>query len=359
MLDPIPTYLLHECLDDFIPTITAIISDSLLSGIVSPSFKQATMLPLLKKPNLDSNELKNYRLVSNLPFLSKILEKVVLQQLSDHLEAMELREPFQSTYSADHSTETALLKVTNDLLTACNRGSVSIPTLLDRSVAFDTIDHSILLKGLKQSFGISGVALRWFESYLTSRSEKVVIGGRASQPTVLRYGVHQGSVLGLVLLTMYTRPLSDGIRDYDTLYHMFADDMQLHRSADPDHFDSLLRDIQSCAESVGDWMACNRLKMNDDKIIKTEIMPVGTDAKLKSVSQTSSLTLSGSTIPFSHKFRNLGVYLDSKLSMDRHVNLLCRSVFLALHKIGHLRPHLSVEATKKLVSSFVLSRLDY
>ena len=96
--------------------------------------------------------------------------------------------------------------------------------------------------------------------------------------------------------------------------------------------------------------------MNDDK---TEIMPVGTKAKLKSVPETSSLTLSGSTISFSYKVRNLGVYLDSNLSMDQHVNFLCRSDFLELRRIGHLRRHLTVDATKKMVSSFVLSRLDY
>ena len=96
--------------------------------------------------------------------------------------------------------------------------------------------------------------------------------------------------------------------------------------------------------------------MTDDK---TEIIPVGTKAKLKSVPQTSSLTLSSSTIPFSYKVRNLGVYLDSNLSMHQHVNFLCRSVFLELRRIGHLRLHIAVDATKKPVSSFVLSRLDY
>ena len=96
--------------------------------------------------------------------------------------------------------------------------------------------------------------------------------------------------------------------------------------------------------------------MNDDK---TEIMPDGTKAKLKSVPQTSSLTLSGSTIPFSYKVRNLGVYLDSNLFMNQHVNPLCRYIFLELRRIGHLRRHLTVDATKKLVSAFALSRLDY
>ena len=163
-------------------------------------------------------------------------------------------------------------------------------------------------------------------------------------------------MLGPVLFTMYITPLGHVIRHYNTLYHLSADDTQLHKSFSPEHFAKLLLDILSCAESVRDWMACNRLRMNDDK---TEIMPVGTKAKLKSVPQTSSLTLPGSTMPFSYKVRNLGVYLESNLSMDQHVNFLCRSVFLELRRIGHLRRYLSVVATKKMVSSFVLSRLDY
>ena len=252
MLDPVPTCLVHECLDDLIPTITAIISESLVSGIVPPPFKQAIVLPLLKKPNLDRNVLKNYRAVSNLHFLSKILEKVVLQQLSDHLNATDTLEPFQSAYRADHSTETLLLRVTNELLMACDRGSVSSLSLLDLSAAFNTLDHNILLKRLRLSVGISGVVLRWLESYLTERNQTVLAGGRASQPTVLKYGVPQGSVLGPVLFTMYITPLGHVIRHHDTLYHLFADDTQLHKSSSLDHFAKLLLDIQSCAESVRD-----------------------------------------------------------------------------------------------------------
>ena len=160
-----------------------------MSGIIPPSLKQAIVFPLLKKPNLDRNVLKIYRPVSNLHFLSKILEKVVLQQLSDHLNATDTLEPFQSAYRADHSTEIVLLRVTNDLLMACDQGLVSILSLLEMSAAFDTLNHNILLKRLRLSFGLSGVLLRWLEKDLTQRNQTVLAGGRTSQPTVLKYGV--------------------------------------------------------------------------------------------------------------------------------------------------------------------------
>ena len=196
--------------------------------------------------------LKNYRPVSNLHSLLKILEKVVLQQLSEHLNATDTLEPFQSAYRADHSTETLLLRVTNELLMACDQGFVSIMSLLDLSAAFETLDHHILLKRIRLSFGISGVVLQWLESYLTERNQIVLAGGRASLPTVLKYGVPQSSVLGPVLFTMYITPLGHVIRHHNTLYHLFADDTQPHKSSSPEHLAKLLLDIQSCAESVRD-----------------------------------------------------------------------------------------------------------
>ena len=114
-LDPLPTTLLKESLNCLLPSITCIINDSLLSGDVPKSFENALVKPLLKKPGLDPNIFKNYRPVSNLPFLSKILEKVVLKRLLAHLNLNELNEIYQSAYKKNHLTETALLKIFNDI----------------------------------------------------------------------------------------------------------------------------------------------------------------------------------------------------------------------------------------------------
>ena len=181
--------------------------------------------------------------MSNLPFLSKVLEKVVLHQLRGHLLANNLSETFQSAYRAPHSTETALLDVTNCLLGSADEGRVSILTLFDLSAAFDTLDHSILLTRLHDMFGLSGKAFEWFSSYLSDRFQSVSVNGRVSSQKKLHYGVPRGSVLGPILFTLYAQPLSD-IFQRKCNHHKFADDTQLYRSSAPTYFHSLIHDVE-------------------------------------------------------------------------------------------------------------------
>ena len=144
-LDPMPTSLLFECIDEVVPAVTHVVNASFLSGTFPFMFKTAIVKPLLKKPSLDQDDLKNYRPVSNLSFLCKVAEKLVLSQLSEYLNTNQLLSPVQSAYRPNHSTEKALVKIVNDLLLALDDGKVSALTLLDLFAAFDTIDHNILL----------------------------------------------------------------------------------------------------------------------------------------------------------------------------------------------------------------------
>ena len=223
---------------------------SLLSyGIVPQCFKHALVKPLLEKASLDPNCLKNYQPVSNLPFLSEVLERIVLKQFLQHLQSHSLIEPFQSAYRKCHSTETALLCVVNDLLQASDSGCVSILSLFDLSTAFDTVDHSILITRLHSTFGCSGTVLDWFISYLSCRTQSV-FGCHESTPSVLKCGVPQGSVLGPLLFTLYTRPLSTVICQSGLSYHFFADDSQLHTSSVPSDFLVLACCLKDCIEDV-------------------------------------------------------------------------------------------------------------
>ena len=158
-LDPLPTKLLKPCLDPVLPSITDIVNKSLSEQCVPASFKQAIVRPLLKKPNLDKEMLKNYRPVSNLPFISKILEKVVNNQLENHINSHSLHDDVQSAYRAYHSTETALLRVHHDIAYALDSNCCAVLLMLDLSAAFDTIDHQILFNRLEYSTGVTKDAL--------------------------------------------------------------------------------------------------------------------------------------------------------------------------------------------------------
>ena len=129
--------------------------------------------------------LKSYRPVSNLPFLSKVLERIVAQQLHSHLTRFNLFAKRQSAYRPNHSTETALLRVHNDIMRALNDKMDIVLIMLDLSAAFDTIDHDILLNRLQSRFGITGTVLSWFRSYLSDRNQCVKVGNVTSASSTM------------------------------------------------------------------------------------------------------------------------------------------------------------------------------
>ncbi|KAK7912672.1 hypothetical protein WMY93_012883 [Mugilogobius chulae] len=284
-LDPIPSPLLKNFNSSISPLITKIINLSLKSGNVPTSLKTALIKPLLKKPTLDPEPLPNYRPISNLPFISKLLEKVISSQLHNHLKANSLYEKFQSGFRPSHSTETALIRVTSDLLMASDSGSTSLLILLDLSAAFDTIDHSILLHRLQHHIGLSGTALHWFHSYLTDRTEYVALGDTKSRPHKVTCGVPQGSVLGPTLFTIYMLPLGCVVSRHGINFHCYADDTQLYLKISPSGPPSVtVTRLSSCLEEIEAWMSQNFLQLNGSK---TEAIQTGTPQQLRSSPITS------------------------------------------------------------------------
>ena len=168
-LDPIPTWLLKKCLDELLPVITRIINMSFQGGRFPDILKSAQITPLLKKPNLDCEILKNYRPVSNLKFLAKTIERSCASQIHDYLSLNNLYGKTQSAYRSCHSIETALLRVYNDLLLAVDQGNEAVLILLDYSAAFDTISHTVFLDRLFHRYGVNGTTLNWFKTYFMNR----------------------------------------------------------------------------------------------------------------------------------------------------------------------------------------------
>ena len=355
-LDALPPSLFRLCLGDLIPVYSTIINDSLASGSVPKIFKEALVHPLLKKEGLDIENMKNYRPVSNLLFDAKLLERVVDEQLQTHVKANNIIDENQSAYKKDHSCETALLYILNNLLFNADSKKISLLTLLDLSAAFDTIDHRILIRRLEESFGIAGTALAWFESYLSDRSQRIVVEGHMSDKFSLKYGVPQGSVLGPVLFSLYTQPLSTVIRAHHVEHHKYADDTQLLKAAAPTDITSACGKLEKCIGDVKVWMSSNKLKLNGDK---TELLASGTKYFLKKMKNPPSLSIDDSTVEPSDCVRNLGVFFDKTLSMHEHISSVCKSANYELRKIASVRRFLTFSAVVQLVSSLVLSRLDY
>ncbi|XP_072046908.1 uncharacterized protein [Amphiura filiformis] len=169
-LDCVPTWLLKSNISVVLPYIAEIVNTSLQCGVFPSELKQAIVTPILKKSSLDWNDLTNYRPVSNVNYIGKVIEKAAISQINEHIESNGLDESLQSAYKCRHSTETALLVVKNDIMTAIDENQAVFLVMLDLSAAFDTIDHTILFNRLECDFGIKGTALEWFQSYMTDRN---------------------------------------------------------------------------------------------------------------------------------------------------------------------------------------------
>ena len=320
------------------------------------SFKTAVLSPLLKKADADYNQFSNFRPVSNLSLLSKLVEKAVAVQLTNYIVSHHLDEKLQSAYKVFHSTETALVKVQNDILRAVDSNKSIILLLLDLSAAFDTVDHAILLSRLSQRFGIKGKAIAWIESYLMDRTQFVGIQNSVSSERPLARGVPQGSVLGPLLYVLYTSPIADIIKSHGLQYHLYADDTQLYITFISESLEELSAAkscVEKCVEDIDSWMVLNGLKLNQDK---TELVHIS--SRYRQCPVVDYVQVGDERISLSVSARNLGVYFDQHVKMDKHVKKVCQACHYHLWNIGKIRKNLSQGTSEILIHAYITSKLD-
>jgi hypothetical protein len=357
-LDPIPTWLLKVMINVLAPTIANIVNKSLQEGHFPKDMKYALVTPLLKKSSLDKEILKNYRPVSNLTFVSKIIEKAAMSQVSSYVSINKLLTKFQSAYRPAHSTETALLRVQNDILLSLDKSQGVTMTLLDLSAAFDMCDHEILLSRLYQKMGLRGTVLDWFQSYLENRHQSIHVNGVTSVPRLLTFGFPQGSVSGPQDFSYYSDEVPQIALEHGVCVHMYADDTQLYLPFDlssPGAAESAVRQMEDCIEDILKWMTTNKLKLNDDKSELIVITPLRQSHKC----DIAQILMGDCVVEAADTVRNLGVMFDSSMSMKPHVDSIVRQANLQLRRTGRMRKFLSFDACSSLIHAFISSRLDY
>ena len=350
--------MLKMYLDELLPILLLIVNNSLSEGVVPKLLKTALIRPLYKDPDLDRNSLGSYRPVSNLPFVSKLLEKVVHCRLDRHLKHNDLNDEDQTAYTKYNSTETALLSIQNDILVNMDNNKATILVMLDLSAAYDTISHSIFLKRLKNLCGVSGRALKWMESYLGNRVNKVVIGNKNSFESSPVCGAAQGSVMGGKCYNIYTLPLGKAIKNPLIKKKAYADDNSLYIAfaiASDRELNQTVVHLENCLADVGDWMRENMLKFNDDKTKMIIFAPKKHCQQFSNV----SLRCGPFTIRPTQIVKNLGVHLDSSLTMEKHINMKTKSAHLQIRNIWVIRPYLTEDATRSLVNALVTPKFDY
>ena len=351
--DPFPISDVTKCgnLDGLLRVYLEIVNLSILARMFPESEKHAILKPVLKA-SLDPHSLSSYRPISNLSFLSKIIENVILDQLMEFLEMTNVFPDNQSAYRRLYSTETALCSVVNDLMIMMDEGKCGILILLDLSAAFDTVVHSLMLKDL-QAIGIEGEALDYLKTFLINRTYCVQIGRAFSRTKVLARGVPQGSVLGPILFCIYTIELMHLLRDHGVNFQLYADDTQFYLSLG--NVEESERKINEVMVDVKRWMNSKQLKLNDRK---TECLLVGKKYDIRRLN-IDKLRLLENEFDVRCPIKNLGVIFDCSLSLNEHINQVTKTAGYHLRNIAFLKKYLDNKTITMLIHSYVISRLDY
>ena len=355
--DPIPIKILSDHVDTLVPLWLELVNLSLSTGSMD-CVKSAVIGPLLKEADemVDIEVFKNFRPVSNLVFLSKLIERCVATRLNKHMKDNKLESKNEFGYKVGHSTELLLVKVVDGLLTVFDKKKATVLLLLDLSAAFDTVDQNKLLHILRYDIGLNGTVYKWFESFIKGRSQRVKIGESYSDVDMLLYGLAQGSVLGPPLFNIYIRSLYPYIQALNYNIEGFADDHQIFKSFLPVfQVEVLGQGINDCLKAVEQWMNEFFLKLNKTK---TKILV------LAPLSIMASIIIHGTfvenqCIRFVSCAKNLGVWLDENLNFSFHIRKVVSSAFMVIRAISKIKYFLPKECLCTIVCSLVLSKLDY
>ena len=343
----IPSTILKEIAPTISEPLSKIFNLSFETGLFPTCLKTANVIPVHKKESkLNTN---NYRPISLLSNIGKMIEKLMYSRLFSFLNNSNALYQLQFGFRNNHSTNHALVQITEDIREAIDSDNFACGVFIDLQKAFDTVEHSILLKKLNY-YGIRGLTNNWFRSYITNRSQHVTIQNKTSLDTNIIHGVPQGSVLGPLLFLIYINDLHTTIAHSKT-YH-FADDTSLIYSNKS--LKKINKHVNHDLKLLYEWLKANKISLNTKK---TEIMLFR--SKNKIINKHLNFRLSGTKINLSKTVKYLGIILDEHLTWDPHLKILSAKVSRATGMLAKIRHYVPTTVLYNIYYAILQSHLTY
>ena len=335
-------------------TLLQIINASIVSESVPSAWKQAVVIPVHKRD--DPSVPANFRPITTVPAVCKIVEKVVHTQLVDYLNDQCLLSTDQHGFVRGHSTTTALLTVTEDILRGMDESQISFLALIDLSRCFDVIDHETLITKLE----LLQIAPGWFRSYLKGHTQRVRVGDSLSEALPIEIGTFQGTILGSLLFNLLTNDISSyipsTINGFRVTFVRYADDTQLLLTGPRKRIDEMRSSLEELLETLATWFMQHGMKVNAKK---TELLLCGDRRQLKMISHLPEVHFMDEHLAYSNTVRNLGVTMDPELSWKHHVKQVTNRCFGLLIGLFHVRHVLPLDLLPRIIDALVMSHIRY
>ena len=339
------------CFINYIINFIIIINLSLATGSVPTDWKAAKIVPLFKSGSMA--EIDNYRPISILPSMSKILEKVVFKQLMAHFEQNGLLSHFQYGFRRMRSTELAVTHLTDVIRREGENGNLTGCVFIDLSKAFDTISHSGLLSKFS-TYGVRGTELAWFTDYLFCRSQVVQYKGVLSEPQPILTGVPQGSILGPILFIIFFNDVHKPLQHSKII--TYADDSVIYTSSKD--IDTIQRSLSEDMNNLCEWFKDNELIINLKKD-KTESMLFGTAKRINLQDKELKLSANGSLINNTSTYKYLGVHLDSSLNLASHFDRIYKKAATRINLLRSIRPLIDQKCAESIYNTMIAPIFTY
>ena len=330
--------------------MTVIFKQSLSTGIYINDWKLARVSPIYKSE--DRKKCDNYRPISILPIISKVFEREVFTQIYKYLNENSLLSKSQSGFRPKHGTVGALIQMCDQWLSDMDKGKINGVVFLDIRKAFDSINHKILLRKLKNQFGIHDIELKWFESYLTNREQVCLVNGHTSLPKKIRCGVPQGSILGPLLFLLYVNDMPDHLKK--TTPYLYADDTQISSSSYD--FETLAQNLSDDLNNIQRWLLKNKLQHHPTK---TKVMFIASSYNLINKIGNTPILMNNTPVPRTSKYTCLGMDIDEKLTWDAHIDSICSKVSAGIGAMKRIKPFVPPATLQTIYKALIQPYFDY